>query len=145
VDYIYISRDEPQPESGLFHIGVYGAAANTEYEITAHTKNSFITLINGWQQRYQIKLSDKDKNMYFRYQSKGDRNITCTLETNNSGFDPIVYVKRQEPTASARFRPSESNYDQKFSDAIFDQMRLNLTVYTNWTEYLFAVTFNETT
>jgi len=48
VEYISIDALDPDYRPGLYYIGVYGIYDNTEYSITAHTKNSLITLVDGW-------------------------------------------------------------------------------------------------
>ena len=118
VDHIRISKSDRRFIMGSYYIAVRGKKS-TGFFLTAHMRNSFIHLIDGWPQVYSVR---KDDNMLFDFNVNAGQTYACVLRSSSQ--DLHVYISFQETTETAII-PTDSNSDVSFSgeDFQFEELR----------------------
>ena len=95
-----------------FKVGTYYLVVNSyevsSYSIVAHTRDSFVSLVDGWPISYSLKY-DPDDFVNFRFSATSGNLVFCNLQTDGD-YQPIVYSKFQSPS-SVYSPPNEKDYD----------------------------------
>jgi hypothetical protein len=120
VDHVRIPKNDHRFIVGMYYIAVVGKKG-TGYLLTAHVRDSFIHLVDGWPQVYSVQ---KEDNMLFDFKVLAGQAYTCVLKT--TAQDLKVHVLFQEDEKDQRI-PSESNADISFTgeDIQFEELRFS--------------------
>lgn len=145
VDHIRIKSESDDFVVGTYVIGVYGVK-DSSYSVTAHARNSYITLIDGWPQTYSVGYHDHDHLLFWYtqgYYTCGTGNFSgpisnadtyCRLMPLSPDFFPNLYYTFQ-PWSESKPVPSDKNHDVSFSADVYDSV---------FTEMKFKLPFNDT-
>ena len=90
VEHVHISKARQDPNQRLYLIGVYGQK-NTSYSITYHSRDSAITLVEGWPHTYSVMLRSTD-HLFFDYPYRSDALTQCLIRPLNQDFWPSVSI-----------------------------------------------------
>lgn len=112
VDHVRVPKSDHRFAVGVYYIAVVGEKS-TGYLLTAHMRDSFIHLVDGWPQVYSVH---KEDNMLFDFKVLAGQAYACVLKTPSQ--DLRVYLAFQEDESTPRI-PSESNADSSFTGADF--------------------------
>ena len=112
VDHVRVPKTDHRFVVGVYYIAVVGQKY-TGYLLTAHVRDSFIHLVDGWPQVYSVQ---KEDNMMFDFKVLAGQTYVCVLKTTSR--DLRVHVVFQEDESTPRI-PSESNADVSFTGADF--------------------------
>jgi hypothetical protein len=129
VDYIKVKDDDSNFLLGVYSIGVFGHK-NSSYSITAHTKDSYISLVHGWPQTYSVDYRDHDR-LLFTYKSSyaESRSTYCRLMPLSPDFFPSLYYTFK-PNGHSKPVPSPKHHDVALDsneyDSIFSEMKFTL-------------------
>jgi hypothetical protein len=141
VDYIRIRTEDEDFTLGVYTIGVFGVK-DSSYSITAHSRNSYITLVDGWPQTYSVNYLDHDHLAFMYTPSYSiNRNTYCRLMPLSPDFFPRLYYTFQ-PWGETKQIPSHKNHDVALDadeyDSIFAEMKFTLPYKSSGT-YLIGV------
>lgn len=91
IEHVHIPKAQQDPNQRMYLVGVYGEK-NTSYSITFHSRDSAITLVEGWPHTYTIMLRHSD-HLYFDYQYRNEEELTkCLVRPLSKDFWPSVAV-----------------------------------------------------
>ena len=109
IDHILITKNDKNFRLGSYYIGVYALIASS-YSLTAHIRESFVSLISGWPQSYSLSASDT---LFFQYSSGYllSELVSCTLLPLDPTFRPDVFVS----LSASDIYPNSSEYDYKYT------------------------------
>ncbi|OMJ77525.1 hypothetical protein SteCoe_22853 [Stentor coeruleus] len=113
-DHVVISKSHEDFKLGSLYIGVY-SLVDSSFTITAHMRQSFVTLISGLPQSYNLAPGDV---MYFQYWTSSivAQDVTCSLHPSIANFKPNVYAVASKsphfPDESAHYQYTERNYEE---------------------------------
>lgn len=129
IDYIRVRNDDEQFRLGVYMIGVYGIK-DSSYSITAHSRNSYITLVDGWPQTYSVSYQDHDHLLFWYTPSYNvNRNTYCRLMPLSPDFFPSLYYTFQG-WGETKHNPGPDHHDVALDadeyDSIFAEMKFTL-------------------
>ena len=109
---LQISKDDPYFKIGTYYIVVNGWQPSS-FTIVAHTKDSAVTLVEGWPLSYNLLPSGF---VNFRFAANTGKIVFCTMRSDDE-FRPTVYTKFQR--LGEVFSPATpASYEQEFSTPI---------------------------
>jgi len=147
VEHLTISKSDPHYIAGQYSIGVYGNR-NTSYSITAHARDSYITLVDGWPQSYSIMQTSEDHLKFQFYMGVRETEIaSCRLRRQEPDFWPrvfVTYFRYQnmtdvQPPAEPTPVGSEFSYSRRDYDQVYGTLTFNLLTHRDPGEYQIAV------
>ncbi|CAG9324585.1 unnamed protein product [Blepharisma stoltei] len=116
IKHIHIKENDRNLRIGLYYIAVYGEE-DASYSVIATTRNSYISLVDGWPQTYSLEYYSQDK-LYFTYKIPNGFNspVYCHLRSFQQEFKPWVYADIYlRSFDSTRDYPSPSIHDQAYN------------------------------
>jgi hypothetical protein len=127
VDYVKVKTDDRDFVLGTYIIGVYGVK-DSSYALTAHSRDSYIMLVDGWPQTYSVNYHDHL--LFWFYPGYSSSNNTyCRLMPLSPDFFPSLYYTFQKWEQSKPI-PSDKKYDVKLDsemyDSVFAEMKFTL-------------------
>lgn len=125
IEHVHIPKSKQDPNQRMYLVGVFGEK-NTSYSITFHSRDSAITLVEGWPHTYTIMLRHSD-HLYFDYQYRDWEEMTkCLVRPLSKDFWPSVAVlftnnKAEFPKLGEGYLDSSAqNYDFLYRTLTFD-------------------------
>lgn len=90
VEHIHIGRESKNYRVGWYYGVIESGETEASLAITAHSRDSYVSLVNGWPQTYSLSYSALDR-LLFRFDVRNESAV-CRLNTWTSSMRPKVYV-----------------------------------------------------
>jgi hypothetical protein len=126
IEHVHISEAKQDPEQRMYLVGVYGEK-NTSYSITFHSRDSAITLVEGWPHTYTIMLRSTDHLFFdYQYRDEGEMLTRCMVRPLSKDFYPkvsIIFTNDRSEFPSAEdnsMNSTNQDYDFLYRTLVFD-------------------------
>jgi hypothetical protein len=125
VEHIHIGRESQNYRMGWYYGVIESGDVEASFAITAHSRDSYVRLVDGWPQTYSISYNALDR-LIFRFDVRNESAV-CRLNTWTSNMRPKVYVGYGDGEEFVGLVPGPGNSNFTFEEYdVFGVLEMNL-------------------